>query len=117
MTIKKYSGQDLHVGQWVNLESITRIGFAGTPAKVIDLKPKSILVEAARRLRTGDIDVEQQKTCRLTSVLFVSDTFEEAELMLHASRGFIDSELKIEREAREMAKIRMAEAIATALKE
>lgn len=117
MTIKKYSGQDLHVGQWVNLETAVRVGFAGNPAKILELKPQSIVVEPVRRTLSGGVDVEQKRIYRLKSISFVCDTFDEAEAVRNASREFVDREMKAERAAQEQANIRRLEAIAAALKE
>jgi uncharacterized protein YlxP (DUF503 family) len=118
MATQRYDGQPLAVGQWVNLDTMLRIGFAGRPARVLEVKPKSVIVEEAHRIkRTGEVDAAPLSSRRLTSITFVSDTMEEAEAVLDASWAFTDAELEIERGLKKLAGLRRVAAIEAALKQ
>lgn len=116
MATTKFAGQALAVGQWVNLDTMLLVGFAGRPARVVEVKPKSVVVEEAHRSRrTGDVEIDPPKIRRLTNITFVSDTMEEAEAMLAASWAFIEAEIAIERDQKKAADARRAAAIGAAL--
>ncbi len=93
-------GLEIRVGQFVNMATILRIGFASRPARVAEVKRASVVVEDARRSRDGDgaIEFDAPRTKRMTSVTFVCDTFDEAESVSLASARFSHEMFERERE-------------------
>ena len=80
MTIKRYTdGMPLKVGQWINSEGIIRMGFAGAPAQIVEVKPKSVVV-----LFDRDNGKTRVKMNRM--IQFVCDTKEESQALLAASQ-------------------------------
>lgn len=109
-------GMDLREGQWANLETMMRLGFASAPHKILALKPQSVVVQHHRRRRDGVIEVEGESQRRRTSITFVSDSFEEAEFVCKASGVFVDNELLWERQESRAAQARRQATIAAVLR-
>lgn len=97
MTIRKYEGQKIEVGQYVNFEALLLYDFAGSPHKVVSVKEKSVVVSRHQKTRDGDEfgydQLKHNKTIR-----FVCDTFEESEKLHQESRKHRDDEHSRERQ-------------------
>ena len=97
MSIKKYEGQELKVGQYLNFETILTYDFASSPYKIVEVKGKSVVVCQHRKTKDGDeFGLDQLK--HNTSIRFVCDTFEESEKMHQESRKHRDDEHSRERQ-------------------
>lgn len=93
MSIKKYEGQPLEVGQWVNFEPTYKEGFAGVPAEITDVKLKSVLTREARKI--GDtLHFQAEELTFMSKIKFVSESFEEANQIHLKSSEYIDFVLK-----------------------
>lgn len=95
MAITKYTSDiELKPGMYVNLDSLYREGFAGQPALIKKVTAASIVVtemRTQRHFKTGEITTEDgvDSTRRKSSISWVCDTLEEAQLMLLASSDHV----------------------------
>lgn len=115
MSARPYIGQPIAIGQWVNLDTLLVVGFAGNPAQVVEVKAKSVVVQEAHRLKFGVVEMDNPRVRRLNSVRFVCDTLAQAEAIRAASWSFIERELEIERELKAKAQQRRKQAVAQVL--
>lgn len=98
MAIRRYAGETIRPGEWVNTDGLLRVGFAASAAKVVSVKPQSLVIQPVRRRRDGVLDVDREMIVRTKRVQFVSDSLDEAEKVFEASRKFAEEELRRERE-------------------
>lgn len=110
MSVKRYTGQEIKPGQFVNLQTMMRIGFASHPAKVVSVKKVSIVVQEASTYK-GFVEFSSERIRRTKNVEFVCDTYEEAEAARKASWEFTDAEFAIEREQKKAMNMRKDAAI------
>lgn len=91
MAIKKYEGQELKVGQYVNFDSLLIYDFAGSPYVINEIKNKTVIVSQHRKTKDGyEFGVDQLKHNK--TINFVCDTFEESERLHQESKKHRDDE-------------------------
>lgn len=97
MSIKKYDGQKLTVGQYLNFDTILTYDFASQPYKIVEVKGKSVIVCAHRLTKYGDeFGVDQLKHNK--TIRFVCDTFDESERLHQESKKHRNDEHSRERQ-------------------
>lgn len=111
MASQKYNGQEIAIGQWVNLDTLMKVGFAGKPARVVEVRPKSIVAEASHKLKDGTVEHDKPRLARKSNITFVSDSFDDADAIREAGRKFSDGEFEIERANKRATEQRKKDAI------
>lgn len=108
MAAHRYTGQPLAAGQWITVDSLLLAGFAGSAARIVEAKRKSVVVQKAQRDAKGDLVLGDSRTKLLTSITFVCDCQEDAEIIANASMDFVKEETARERAFRAEAVQRKA---------
>ena len=116
MTIHKYTNSvELKVGQWINCEGLLYGSFASRPSIIREIKKASIVTERCHRIRNSS-DIEwEPKTYRKTSIRYVCNTEEEANIMREYSSAFLDFQFEAERKFKEQMQVEQNRFIQEAL--
>lgn len=97
--IKKYTPNTKIIpGQWVNVEVVSIHGIAGRPARVKEVDGKTLTLEKIRVDSFNDIIVEGEFHQSADAMTFVSDSFEEAQMIFTKSNELSQFSLTRERD-------------------
>lgn len=116
MSIQKYKpGMALAVGQWVCFEGLLTGSFANRPGIIRKLTKGMVACEVPYRSRHSDEIDWEPKSKRLSSITFVADTEEEANVMMKASSAFIELAMRRENDLKKELAIERQRFITQAL--